>query len=47
MQEIFDKVVDNVQNIVEKGEYKRFLRFRKYFRKVVKRFIIVSICHKW
>lgn len=33
MQEIFDKVVDNVQNIVDKGEYKRFLRFRKYFRK--------------
>ena len=22
---VFDKVVDNVQNIVEKGEYKRFL----------------------
>ena len=33
MQEIFDKVVDNVQNIVDRGEYKRFLKFRRNFKK--------------
>lgn len=32
MQEIFDKVVYNVQNIVNSGEYEKFLRFRKNFR---------------
>lgn len=32
MQEIFDKVVCNVQNIVNSGEYEKFLRFRKNFR---------------
>lgn len=32
MQEIFDKVVDNVQNIVDSGKYEKFLKFARNFR---------------
>ncbi len=32
MQEIYDKIVNNVQTIVDRGEYKKFLKFRKNFR---------------
>lgn len=31
-KKVFDKVVKNVQNIVNSGEYKRFLKFQKSFR---------------
>lgn len=32
-KEIFEKVVSNVQNIVDSGEYEKYLRFRKNFTK--------------
>lgn len=31
-KEIFDKVVENLQTIVDNGEYERFLKFQKNFR---------------
>lgn len=31
-KEIFDKVVKNLQSIVEKGNYENFLKFQKNFR---------------
>lgn len=30
-KEMFDKIVDGVTEIINSGEYERFLRFRKYF----------------
>jgi len=32
MQEVFNRVVENVQNIVNSGEYEKLLKFRKNFR---------------
>ena len=29
MQEVFNRVVENVQNIVNSGEYEKLLKFRK------------------
>lgn len=31
-KEMFDKIVKNVQAIVDKGEYEKFLKFQKNFR---------------
>ena len=31
-KEVFDKIVDNLQTIVNNGEYEKFLRFQKNFR---------------
>ena len=31
-KEVFDKIVENLQNIVDKGEYINFLKFQKNFR---------------
>ena len=31
-KEIFDKIVENLQTIVDNGEYERFLKFQKNFR---------------
>ena len=31
-KEIFDKVVENLQNIVDNGDYEKFLKFQKNFR---------------
>ena len=31
-KEIFDKVVENLQNIVDNGDYDKFLKFQKNFR---------------
>ena len=31
-QEIFDKVVENLKNIVNNGDYEKFLKFQKSFR---------------
>ena len=30
-QEIFDKVVENLKNIVNNGDYEKFLKFQKSF----------------
>lgn len=32
-KEIFDKVVKNVQNIIESGEYTKYLKFQNHFTK--------------
>ena len=32
-KEIFDKVVKNLQTIVDNGDYEKFLKFQKNFRK--------------
>lgn len=32
IKEIFDKIVENLQTIVDNGEYERFLKFQKNFR---------------
>ena len=31
-KEIFDKIVENLQTIVDDGEYEKFLKFQKNFR---------------
>lgn len=31
-KEMFEKIVKNVQAIVDKGEYEKFLKFQKNFR---------------
>lgn len=31
-KEIFDKIVENLQTIVDNGEYEKFLKFQKNFR---------------
>ncbi len=31
-KEIFDKVVENLQTIVDNGDYEKFLKFQKNFR---------------
>lgn len=31
-KEIFDKIVENLQTIVDEGEYEKFLKFQKNFR---------------
>ena len=31
-KEIFDKVVENLQSIVDNGDYEKFLKFQKNFR---------------
>ena len=31
-QEIFDKVVENLKNIANNGDYEKFLKFQKSFR---------------
>ena len=31
-KEIFDKTVENLQTIVDNGEYEKFLKFQKNFR---------------
>ena len=31
-KEMFEKIVQNVQNIVDNGEYEKFLKFQKNFR---------------
>ena len=31
-KEIFDKVVENLQNIVDNGDYEKFLKFQTNFR---------------
>lgn len=37
-KEMFDKIVSNLQDIVNNGEYEKFLRFRKKFRNNFKRY---------
>ena len=32
-KEIYEKVVKNVQNIIENGEYEKYLKFQKQFTK--------------
>ena len=31
-KEIFDRVVENLQNIINNGDYEKFLKFQKNFR---------------
>ena len=31
-KEIFDKIVENLQTIVDNGDYEKFLKFQKSFR---------------
>lgn len=31
-KEIFDKVIENLQTIVDNGDYEKFLKFQKNFR---------------
>ena len=45
-KELFNKIVEGVKNIVEKGEYEKFLKFSKNFHNYSFNNILLHKCQK-